>query len=206
MQRRAMVADLNRSRQRLACLTEPSRFRIALTLIRGESCVSSIALEVGLSQSCTTRHLQALEREGLVARERAGKRVLYRLRFDRPEIESVRALIEPPGGAPPAPGATGDPPPPGAPGAGGRRRPRADAGRSATAATSSSAVSSPRLPGPRDGAPEARSGGTPEAPSAGDNANASERGTEGVGPGHGAAASASGHPVQRPGELEDYLL
>lgn len=199
-----MVADLNRSRQRLACLTEPSRFRIALTLIRGESCVSSIALEVGLSQSCTTRHLQALEREGLVARERAGKRVLYRLRFDRPEIESVRALIHPPGGVPPAPGATGGPKPPRASGAGGRREPRAEAGRTATAASSSPAEPSPGLPGRRDGAYEAGSGEAPEARSAGN--TATEGVMESVGPDRGEATAASGHPVQRPGDLEDYLL
>jgi hypothetical protein len=33
---------------------------------------------VGLSQSCTTRHLQALERAGLVKGTRDGKRVVFR--------------------------------------------------------------------------------------------------------------------------------
>ena len=40
--------------------------------------VSQLAGAVRLSQSCTTRHLQALQRAGLVKRVRDGKRVLFR--------------------------------------------------------------------------------------------------------------------------------
>jgi DNA-binding transcriptional ArsR family regulator len=66
-------------RRILACLGDSSRFRLVRTLVAGERCVTDLALDVGLSQSCTTRHLQALQREGLVCGERSGKRVLYRL-------------------------------------------------------------------------------------------------------------------------------
>ncbi len=66
----------------MACLGETSRFRLARALMGGERCVSELAVEVGLSQSCTTRHLQALSREGLVRRRRDGRRVLFRLRAE----------------------------------------------------------------------------------------------------------------------------
>jgi len=70
----------------MACLGEPSRFRLVQALIGGARCVSDLAAEVGLSQSCTTRHLQALERRNVVRGTRDGKRVLYRIRDDRTDL------------------------------------------------------------------------------------------------------------------------
>jgi DNA-binding transcriptional ArsR family regulator len=69
----------------MACLGDASRFRLVQVLMQGARCVSDLAVDIGLSQSCTTRHLQALERRGIVVGTREGKRVLYRLCFDRPE-------------------------------------------------------------------------------------------------------------------------
>ncbi len=63
----------------LACLGDPSRFRVLEVLADGDRCVTEIAREVGLSQSCTTRHLQTLLREEVVVRTREGKRVLFRI-------------------------------------------------------------------------------------------------------------------------------
>jgi DNA-binding transcriptional ArsR family regulator len=91
----------DRARGLFACLGEASRYRIVATLSAGERCVSDLAREVALSQSCTTRHLQALERVGLVAGVRQGKRVVFRLRTDDPRVggllEWIRsdALVEP---------------------------------------------------------------------------------------------------------------
>jgi ArsR family transcriptional regulator len=70
----------------MACLGDPSRFRLVQALIGGARCVTDLAAEVGLSQSCTTRHLQALERRNVVRGTRDGKRVLYRIRDDRPDL------------------------------------------------------------------------------------------------------------------------
>jgi DNA-binding transcriptional ArsR family regulator len=80
--------DENRpaTRALMACLGEPSRFRLVRALIGGPRCVSDLAAEVGLSQSCTTRHLQALERRNVVRGTRDGKRVLYRIRDDRTDL------------------------------------------------------------------------------------------------------------------------
>lgn len=73
----------------MACLGDASRFRLVRLLVSGERCVTALAGEVGLSQSCTTRHLQALQREGLVCGARDGKRVLYRLCTDDAEVRSL---------------------------------------------------------------------------------------------------------------------
>jgi len=82
-----------RSRHLLACLGDPSRFRIVLSLLEGDRCVTELAGEIGLSQSCTTRHLQYLEREGLVRGDRQGKRVMFRLRSDRPRVRELLAWV-----------------------------------------------------------------------------------------------------------------
>ena len=86
-----MIIDQSRTRRIFACLGDPSRFRLVATLIASEFCVTDLAREVGLSQSCTTRHLQALQREGLVAGIRRGKRVMFRVRTDEPMIAGLVA-------------------------------------------------------------------------------------------------------------------
>lgn len=70
----------------MACLGEASRFRLVQALLGGARCVTDLAAEVGLSQSCTTRHLQALESRRLVTGRREGKRVLYRIREEDPGL------------------------------------------------------------------------------------------------------------------------
>ena len=72
--------------RRLACLGDPSRFRIVQRLATDRLCVSELASEVQLSQSCTTRHLQALSGVGMLRPERQGKRVLYVLRDEDPDV------------------------------------------------------------------------------------------------------------------------
>lgn len=74
------MTERERKQQFLACLGDPSRFSMVTTLAAGPRCVTELAHLVGLSQSCTTRHLQALLREGIVSVERQGKRVVYELR------------------------------------------------------------------------------------------------------------------------------
>jgi len=92
MHRRAMnESDLQESQTRpvLACLGVSSRFRLARALAVGDRCVGELAEAVGLSQSCTTRHLQALERVGLVKGRREGRRVRFRLRADAPGLSDL---------------------------------------------------------------------------------------------------------------------
>jgi DNA-binding transcriptional ArsR family regulator len=73
----------------LACLSDPSRFSLIATLARGPLCVTELAGAVGLSQSCTTRHLQALLREGIVSSQRQGKKVVFEVRLEGPDAHPV---------------------------------------------------------------------------------------------------------------------
>jgi DNA-binding transcriptional ArsR family regulator len=81
-----MIHPESRARRIFACLGDPSRFQLIAELAIRERCVTDLAREVGLSQSCTTRHLQTLQKEGLVSGARNGKKVLFRLRLEEPLV------------------------------------------------------------------------------------------------------------------------
>jgi DNA-binding transcriptional ArsR family regulator len=80
-----------RAQDAIACLAVPSRFRLVRAIAEADRCVGELALRVGLSQSCTTRHLQALARAGLVVSRRDGRHVRFRLRTD---TDAVHGLLE----------------------------------------------------------------------------------------------------------------
>lgn len=97
----------------MACLGDASRFRLVQALCGGARCVTDLASEVGLSQSCTTRHLQALERRRVVCGARDGKRVMYRLCHEEPALGRLLAWALSPegvglGAPPPVPEGGGD--------------------------------------------------------------------------------------------------
>lgn len=69
-------------------LTEPSRLRILYALAEGPLNVSELVERTGLTQSNTSNHLACLLGCGLVARERQGRFVYYRL-----ADEDVTALL-----------------------------------------------------------------------------------------------------------------
>ncbi len=77
----------------LGCIGEPSRYRLLGVLAEGDLCVTEIAARIGLSQSCTTRHLQLLQRAGVLTRHRAGKRVLFRIREGDGELDRVLEVL-----------------------------------------------------------------------------------------------------------------
>jgi DNA-binding transcriptional ArsR family regulator len=89
MHSRAMVDSEPRVRRLMSCLGDPSRFELVRRLLRGDRCVSDLAQDIGLSQSCTTRHLQVLQREQMVLSERNGKRVMFRLCLDEPQVSAL---------------------------------------------------------------------------------------------------------------------
>jgi len=106
----------------VAALAQRSRLRIVRALAGGRCCVTELAGRVGLSQSCTTRHLQALERAGWVRGAREGKRVSFTLRTDSVAVvELVHWLAggaRPPSGAGAPGGSWGSSGDPGGSGAG----------------------------------------------------------------------------------------
>lgn len=140
-------ADLQRS---LACLSHTSRFQILLRLLTRPWFVSELAQDVKLSQSCTTRHLQAMSRVGLVRSVRAGRRVFFEAERGAPVLAAFEACLGAEHTGPLSAGLTTDrspaPPP--------RSRPAA-----APKPRSRSAIA------PRDGGAEAAEG-APEAPAA----------------------------------------
>src|SRR6185369_11655039 len=91
MHRHAMHTRPDRLRGALATLAAPRRFDLLVLMLSGEDrSVSQLAEAVGLSQSCTTRHLQALARAGLVKGVRDGKRVVFRI---APRDAAARAVL-----------------------------------------------------------------------------------------------------------------
>jgi DNA-binding transcriptional ArsR family regulator len=101
----------------LAVLAAPRRFDLLVLLLDGrDRSVSQLAEAVDLSQSCTTRHLQALARAGFVKGARDGKRVVFRV---APRDAAARAVLASIAGGHASAAA---PSRPGAGGAVGRRR------------------------------------------------------------------------------------
>ncbi len=85
--------DRNRISGLVSSLADPSRLKVVGVLAERDCCVSDLARRIGLSQSCTTRHLQNLQRAGVLSRTREGKRVLFRIRHDDPELIRVLELL-----------------------------------------------------------------------------------------------------------------
>ena len=95
----AMDLDPVHVHEALAALAAPSRFELLVLMLPGvDRSVSQLAQAVGLSQSCTTRHLQALSRAGLVKGVRDGKRVVFRI---APRDAAARAVLASVSGATP---------------------------------------------------------------------------------------------------------
>ena len=104
MHHHAMHIRADRLQGALATMAAPKRFDLLVLMLGGKDrSVSQLAEAVGLSQSCTTRHLQALARAGLVKRVRDGKRVVFRI---APRDAEARAVLASLGGGTVAPPGT----------------------------------------------------------------------------------------------------
>ncbi len=68
---------INAIAQRFRIMGEPSRLRILEELLNGDRSVGALVSALALSQSNTSRHLQALFDAGLVARRREASEVIY---------------------------------------------------------------------------------------------------------------------------------
>jgi len=63
----------------MKALREPNRVKILKILQRGELCVCEIQAALGISQGCVSKHLEILDKAGLVARRKKGLWAYYRL-------------------------------------------------------------------------------------------------------------------------------
>jgi DNA-binding transcriptional ArsR family regulator len=166
----------------LACLGVASRFRLVRALAVADRCVGELAEAVGLSQSCTTRHLQALERVGLVKGHREGRRVRFRLRSEMPGLRELLGwALSGPGRE--APAAWGSP--------------YADQDAARPIPTKADRPARPDALAH----PQGRSAHTPRA----DSESRGPAGPMGLGD-RDPQAVPSPRPARRPGDLEDYLL
>jgi DNA-binding transcriptional ArsR family regulator len=197
------------TQRRLACLGDASRYRLVMALASGPRCVTDLAEAVGLSQSCTTRHLQVLQGVGLVRRIRDGKRVMVRLNRDEPEagrmigwvLERVRTVGPKRGSR-----GTDRASEPGGSNGSRRRVPPEHAARSRTAAPAARAGS-----GVAEGGQPADTQRPPEPdepPAAAELVEASEGSRiDGASDGdHGDTGDGEGRPIRRLDTIEDYLL
>lgn len=72
-------------------LGDPTRLGILLCCLEEAKAVGRIADELSLQQTSVSRHLRLLRGAGLVARERDGKRVFYRVGDDH--VRSILANV-----------------------------------------------------------------------------------------------------------------
>jgi DNA-binding transcriptional ArsR family regulator len=169
----------------LACLGVASRFRLVRALAGSDRCVGELAVAVGLSQSCTTRHLQALERLGLVKGRREGRRVRFRLSVEAPGLGGLIGLALSEEGR-------------------GGRVAGGDLHRDRVAPRPAGPVGAPdgdhRRPRTRSGPPPVKTMELVPEPT---HAGAAEAGEDGS---VGARRDPAPTPTPRRGDLEDYLL
>jgi DNA-binding transcriptional ArsR family regulator len=73
-------------------LSDENRLRALITVKDGELCVCQIIQVLGLSPATVSKHMDILERAGLVQRRREGKWRFYRLADEDPTGPAGRAL------------------------------------------------------------------------------------------------------------------
>jgi len=73
-------------------LSDESRLRALLAVKDGELCLCQIIPVLGLSPATVSKHMDTLERAGLVERRRQGKWRYYKLAGGSPKSPAARAL------------------------------------------------------------------------------------------------------------------
>ena len=73
-------------------LSDESRLRALIAVKDGELCLCQIIPVLGLSPATVSKHMDTLERAGLVRRRRQGKWRFYRLADDSARSAATRAL------------------------------------------------------------------------------------------------------------------
>lgn len=76
---RPTKAALKRQAEVFKALGHPGRMAIVHALADGEVCACELATVAGCAPSTTSRHLTVLKHAGLIADERRGQQIMYRL-------------------------------------------------------------------------------------------------------------------------------
>lgn len=75
-----------------AALAHPTRRRILQLLENGECCVTDLAEEFPSSLNVVSKHIQSLERAGLVERSKQGR--VHRLRMNAAPLAEASAFVD----------------------------------------------------------------------------------------------------------------
>ncbi|MGV8079976.1 MAG: ArsR/SmtB family transcription factor [Syntrophales bacterium] len=78
----------------MKALRQPSRVRILKILQHGELCVCEIQAALGMSQGCISKHLEVLNRAGLVDRRKKGFWAYFRLAHAPPSVYGASLLAD----------------------------------------------------------------------------------------------------------------
>jgi len=71
----------------LGLIGQPARIRILLVIAAEEACVCHLEAVLGMRQASISQHLMVLRKAGMVATNRIGRNIFYRL--ERPEVVAV---------------------------------------------------------------------------------------------------------------------
>lgn len=93
---RERLAKLNVKAQVLKAMAHPSRLCIVEELAKKERCVCELTEMIGADMSTVSKHLTVLKQAGIVADEKRGSMVFYRLRVPclGKLFESVESVLE----------------------------------------------------------------------------------------------------------------
>lgn len=84
--------DLNRTVAQLAAAAEPSRLRLLVALLGGETSVGNLVAVLEQSQPRVSRHLRLLTESGLLESFREGRSIFYRWSAEGQEAGVVRSI------------------------------------------------------------------------------------------------------------------
>lgn len=91
MEPEALKQSADRAAEFLRAVAHPGRLRIICALIEGERSASELARQAQLSATGLSQHAAVLESEGLIARRRDARSILYRL--VAPEAKALAKLL-----------------------------------------------------------------------------------------------------------------
>ena len=94
LQRRLAKADAEQLAEAFKAIADPARLRLLSFIAAqpsGEACVCHLVQPLGLAQPTVSHHLKVLTEAGLLARERRGTWMFYRLVPER--VEALRQAL-----------------------------------------------------------------------------------------------------------------
>lgn len=86
------VEGMEEAAKCLKTLAHPHRLRMVQMLLRGEYTVGELAEACGIQSHMASEHLKLMERCGLLANERVGRKIYYEIA--EPHLANIMACVE----------------------------------------------------------------------------------------------------------------